>query len=91
MRTGFYPKLALNNIRKNAQIYLPYILCAVITSMALYSVVSISTNVGIDNMPGGSTLTVMLGFGTIVVELYSTIILLYTNSFLIKVDLETIF
>ena len=80
----YYWKLAADNIRKNAQVYLPYILTSIATVMMYYLIHALSGNTGLGKMSGGSTVQSMLSFGNIVVGLFSTIFLLYTNSFLIK-------
>lgn len=80
----FYPKLALTNIKKNAQVYLPYLLTGIGTVAMFYIMCMIATNEGIKKMPGASSLTSILGFGSVVIGVFSTIFLFYTNSFLIK-------
>ena len=84
MSRFFYAKLAAENIRKNAQVYVPYMLTSLATVMMYYLIHSLSGNTGLEKMSGGSTVQLMLSFGNIVVGLFSIIFLLYTNSFLIK-------
>jgi len=49
-----------------------------------YVMIMIANNDGLLKMPGYGSLTSILGFGTVVVGIFSVIFLLYTNSFLIK-------
>ena len=84
MNSRFYMKLALTNIKKNSKFYLPYLLTGTGTVAMFYIMCMIATNEGVLNMRGGDTLSFILMFGTIVIGVFSTIFLLYTNSFLMK-------
>ena len=84
MRSFFYPKLALSNINKNSRFYYPYLLTCIATIAMFYVMAMIANNDGLTQMPGYEALTSILGFGTVVVGIFSAIFLLYTNSFLIK-------
>lgn len=78
------PKLALVNIKKHGKLYLPYIISAAFTTAMFYVMCEITFNDGITKMYGGSYLSTVLGMGDIVIGIFSTIFLLYTNSFLMK-------
>lgn len=84
MTRFFYSKLAVENIRKNAQTYLPYMLTSAAAVTMYYIMHALSQNVGLGKMVGGTSIRMMLDFGTIIVGFFSVIFLLYTNSFLIK-------
>lgn len=84
MNKIFYPKLALTNLKKNADTYVPYILTCIGSIIAFYSMISFYGNKGLDEMPGSTNLKTILFLGTIVIGIFSTIFLFYTNSFLIK-------
>lgn len=84
MRSFFFPKLAISNIKKNSRFYYPYLLTCIATIAMFYVMIMIANNDGLAKMPGHGSLTSILGFGTVVVGIFSTIFLLYTNSFLIK-------
>lgn len=84
MNNLIYPKLALNNIKKNSKNYIPYILTCIGTAMMFYIMYSMSINKGLDEMSGGNNLKAILSFGNYVIGLFSIIFLFYTNSFLIK-------
>lgn len=84
MRSFFYPKLAISNINKNSRFYYPYLITCIATIAMFYVMIMIANNDGLVQMPGSGSLTSILGFGTVVVGIFSVIFLLYTNSFLIK-------
>ncbi len=77
MKTGFYPKLALDGIRKNKQMYFPYILTCVMMAMVYYIILFLSEI-------RGETTKMFLDFGGWVIAVFSVIFLFYTNSFLIR-------
>ncbi len=81
----FYFKLALSNIQKNRQIYIPYILTSAFMVMMYYLMYSLSNDEAIDAMKaGGTTTQFILDYGVYVVVLFSIIFLFYMNSFILK-------
>ena len=84
MRTGFYLRLAVNNIRKNSRIYFPYILTCAVTVMMFYMVKSLSVNPGIRQLNGADTIAYTMALGARIIGLFALIFLFYTNSFLMK-------
>ncbi|MBC3803629.1 FtsX-like permease family protein [Acetobacterium fimetarium] len=84
MNKIFYPKMALINLKKNADTYVPYILTCIGSVIAFYTMISFYGNKGLDEMPGSYNLKTILFLGTIVIGVFSVIFLFYTNSFLIK-------
>lgn len=84
MRRFFYLRLAVNNIQKNSQTYLPFLLTCVGTITMYFIMHAISVNHAMEIMRGSTTLKMILHFGTIVIGILATIFLLYTNSFLMK-------
>ena len=84
MKGDFYPKLALDGIRKNRRYYLPYLLtCAGMAAMH-YIIAFLTESEVIRQMRGGASMQMILGLGVVVIEFFSTLFLLYTNSFLIR-------
>ncbi len=79
-----YPKLALNNIRKNSRTYFPYILTCIFTIAMYYIMKSLSLNKDMQNVFGGATAAEILKLGSNVVAIFAFIFLFYTNSFLTK-------
>ena len=84
MRTGFYLRLAINNIRKNRGTYFPYILTCAVTVMMFYMVKSLSVNPGIRQLTGADTIAYTMALGARIIGLFALIFLFYTNSFLMK-------
>ncbi|MBD5539936.1 MAG: FtsX-like permease family protein [Lachnospiraceae bacterium] len=84
MTNFFYARLAASNIKKNRQIYFPYIITCIITIAFYYIMKSLSLNDGLDSLYGGGTIRITLGLGCNVVMIFAVIFLFYTNSFLMK-------
>lgn len=84
MSKMFYPKLALNNLRKNKQTYLPYILISIGIILMFYNMVYLTVAKDIGSMSDSASLRSILFLGVIVIGVFSVIFLFYTNSFLIK-------
>ncbi len=85
MNKFFYAKLAGMNIRKNARVYVPYLLTCIFTVAAYYMMRALAANPGIDNMQlGSASLRVCLNLGVWVISLFAYIFIFYTNSFLMK-------
>lgn len=85
MNKLFYAKLASGNLKKHKSLYLPYIITAIGMSAVYYIMQAITRDKGILEIRGGATdLQMILTLGTIVIAIFSTIFLFYTNSFLMK-------
>ncbi|MEG0962715.1 MAG: ABC transporter permease [Lachnospiraceae bacterium] len=84
MSRFFYGKLAVENLRKNKSLYLPYLITAMGMSAVFYIMLAITMDEGIQKMPGADELQLILGLGSWVVGIFFVIFLLYTNSFLMK-------
>ena len=85
MNKVFYPKLALNNLRKNYQTQIPFLITCVSVIMMFYIIHSLSINEGLAGLEKGSVTTIaLLGYGNRIIGIFAIIFLLYTNGFLIK-------
>ena len=84
MKTGFYPKLALDGIKKNKRLYLPYLMTCSGVVMMFYIIYYLASMPALDSMAGGATTKTMLGFGVWVIAVFALLFLAYTNSFLMK-------
>lgn len=84
MKTGFYVRLAVSNLRKNSQTYIPYILTCIMTIMMFYMIKSLALNPGIEKMVGANIISYIMELGSQVIGLFAFIFLFYTNSFLMK-------
>ena len=80
----FYGRLAWSNIKKNRQIYLPYVISSVGTVMMCYILSALIPAIRVDQFFGGGSVVETLKLGAAVVKIFSVIFLLYTNSFIIK-------
>ena len=79
-----YGRLAWEGIRKNKQLYLPYI-CACVGMVALYYVMAaLCDSVLLYEMRGGNGSRIILGLGSWVIAVFAAIFLFYTHSFLIR-------
>ena len=82
---SLYPKLAAENIRKNAKSYIPYIITCILTIAMFYIICSLAGNKGLYELKrGASMMPQILGFGISTVGIFAVIFLFYTNSFLMK-------
>ena len=84
MRNCMYFKLAAINIKKNAKMYIPYIITSIITIMMFYIMIFLTHNPGLVGMKGEHSLRTVLVMGIYVIGIFSVIFLFYTNSFLLK-------
>lgn len=84
MRRGILGRLAVMNIRKNKDTYLPYMLTCVFCIAMLYIMLFIQGNRGISSMPGSESVLSIMFMGIIIMSVFSFIFLMYSNSFLMK-------
>ncbi|HPD88869.1 MAG TPA: ABC transporter permease [Oscillospiraceae bacterium] len=81
---GFYAKLAAQNMKKNGKYYLPYLLTCIGAAAMFYILFFLSENEGIGTLRGGTYVMVTLWLGAGVIGIFSTILIFYTNSSLMK-------
>lgn len=79
-----YPKLAVNGIKKNRRIYLPYILTCSGMIMMYYITSFLTVSSFVKEMQGGTTMHMLLFMGCGVMVVFSAVFLFYTNSFIIR-------
>lgn len=79
-----YPKLAVNGIKKNRRIYLPYILTCAGMIMMYYITSFLAVSSFVEEMQGGKTMQLLLYMGCGVMVVFSAVFLFYTNSFIIR-------
>ena len=84
MNKGFYLKTAWGNIRKNRNIYLPYLLAASVMTALFYIQGSLCDMVDISGMKGKRMMSSLLGISTPITGIFSLVILFYVNSFVMK-------
>ena len=81
---SLYPKLAVQGIRKNGKIYLPYIITCIGMIMMFYIISYLTYSKSVYAMNGGRDIQMILSWGMGVIAVFSVIFLFYTNSFIIK-------
>lgn len=84
MRKLFFLKLAVDGMKKNRQIYLPYLLTCICTVMMFYILQALSYSPLLYLMRGGSSMEFTLTLGKFVVAVFSFLFLWYSNSFLTR-------
>ncbi|MGN0342714.1 MAG: FtsX-like permease family protein [Roseburia sp.] len=84
MKLNFYPKLAWDGIRKNKQLYIPYILTCMGMVMMFYIIHHLGVMEALDYMSGGGSTRQMLSMGVWVIAVFALVFLTYTNSFLMR-------
>ncbi len=83
-KLGFYPRLAARSLRLNGKFYLPYLLSGMVSAAMLYDILFLNMNQGIYYLKGANAVQGLLGFGAMVVALFSFALICYTNGFLMK-------
>lgn len=84
MSKGFYRRLAWQNLGKNRQFYLPYLLSGAVATAMYFILTNLSKNDGIGAVKGGTSMLTLLDLGRLVAGLLALLLLLYANSFLMK-------
>lgn len=77
-------KLAVSNLQRNRRTTIPFILTSSLCTLMLYLVISLENSPAVSESFGGAQMQMMLGFGQLIIVLFSVIFLFYTNSFLMK-------
>lgn len=72
------------NLKKNAKVYLPYLLTCILTVLMFYTMNAITRNKGLLQVPGANSLMMVLDWALIVTGMFAAVFLFYTNSFLVK-------
>lgn len=84
MGRGFYWKLALQNLKNNRRVYLPYLLSSIGIVMMFYILGALWPGIREDEMYGGATVATVMTLGQIVIGVFAVLFLFYTNSFIMK-------
>jgi putative ABC transport system permease protein len=80
----FYPKMALGNLWRNRQTYLPYLLACVVSVFTFYTMVAINTNGALDGIRSESIVRSFTMIASVILALFCGVLIFYTNSFLVK-------
>ena len=84
MNNYFFTRFALSNLKKNHQIYVPYIISCIATISMFFIMQSLAGSEEIKKTSGGADFILILSFAGYVIGIFSLILLFYTNSFLMK-------
>ena len=84
MKGIYYPKLSWLGIKRNKQVYVPFMLTGIGMVMMYYIITYLEGSDALYQMSGGRQLQATLGFGVNVMAFFCVIFLFYTNSFLIR-------
>jgi len=85
MKLGFYPRFAVDGIRKNKKVYLPYILSSALMVMMYYILAYLTRCEAVNQLPGGTVMPTTTMLGSYVILIFAVIFMLYTNSFIMRV------
>jgi putative ABC transport system permease protein len=76
--------MALVNLARNGQFYIPYLLTVMGTAAAYYITLALAATPDLPQTSRYSYLTMFMSIGTFVIAVFAVIFLTYTNSFLMK-------
>ena len=83
-KSGFFPRLALVNLVRNGRYYGPYLLSCGGTAAMFYILRYLTESDIVASVRGAGYLQSLMYLGCIVVALFSIVLLLYANSFVMK-------
>ena len=83
-KSSFFPRLALVNLLRNGQYYGPYLLACGGTAAMFYILRYLTESEIVSSVRGAGYLQSLMYLGCIVVALFSIVLLLYANSFVMK-------
>lgn len=81
---ALFPRLALVNLARNGRFYGPYLLSCGAAAAMYYILRFLTWHEALGTVRGAVYLQVMMSIGCFVVSLFSAVILLYANSFVMK-------
>lgn len=81
---GLTFRLGLTNLKKNRRLYFPYALMTILSTAISYIFTALAFHPDLGQVKGANGVTMVLGFGMIVVMLAVAIMVFYANSFVMK-------
>ena len=84
MKQGLVRKLAFENIKKNYRFFIPRILTEVGLCGCFYIIFTLACDNRLADVKGGDYLPLFMTMGAVIIGLLSFVLILYTNSFLMK-------
>lgn len=79
-----YLKLAVESMKKNSKLYLPYLITCMLMTAVFYILRFLTLSEVFIEMPGGGNASRMMGLGSVIICVFSVIFLFYTNVFLMR-------
>ena len=76
--------MAITNLRKNRALYVPFALSTVMVTVVLYVTNALAATPEFAHLEGGSAMAKTLGFGFVIVQIVSLVVILYANAFVMK-------
>ena len=76
--------MAIMNLRKNRALYVPFALATVMVTVVLYVTNALAATPEFAHLEGGSAMAKTLGFGFVIVQIVSLVVILYANAFVMK-------
>lgn len=77
-------KLAFSNLKQNRNLYYPFAIAVILTTMILYSFIALASTPHLEDSYGGGAARTVLGFGSFVVQLVVIILVAYANGYVMK-------
>ena len=85
MNNKYYIRLSRENIKKNAKMYIPYLLICVLMMSMMYVIRSLASNPDFSKLKrGAEALPTLMRYGSYVTAAFAVVILFYSNSFILK-------
>ncbi len=84
MNKGFYEHLAASNLKKNHQFTIPYLLTGICTVAMYYMIGALAENPNLMVAADSSSIYTIMSFGTVIVGIFSVVMLFYSDTFLMK-------
>lgn len=84
MRKGFYFKLAISNIKRNKDVFKPYMFASALMVFVYYVFKLLNGNEGIAGITNSMTFSFVMMIGVYVAMGFSVIFIFYANSFIMK-------
>lgn len=81
---ALYRRLAWDGIRKNKQLYFPYLLTGSVMVMIFYILYAMTDATWMASVRGSGWAVYVMQLGSIVIGVFSLLFLFYTNSFLVR-------
>lgn len=84
MAKAFYLKLAIANIKRSREVYIPHFLATAIISGVFFLICGLVFSDGLTNLPSGPTSQAVFSTGIFLFAVFAFGFMLYINSFLMK-------